>query len=97
MFNRKKDTPDSIEPLITSAYSKLENLDPDSKEYARIIKQIEKLETIRSRKNKKDRLFSPDTLLLVGANLLGILLVLNYEKADVVTSKAMGLVSKTKL
>ena len=37
---------------------------------------------------------SPDTLLVVGGNLLGILLILNFEKADIVTSKALGFVLK---
>jgi len=35
---------------------------------------------------------SPDTLLVVAGNLLGILLILNYEKADIITSKAMNFV-----
>ena len=37
---------------------------------------------------------SPDTLLIVGGNLLGILLILNFEKADIVTSKALNFVLK---
>lgn len=37
---------------------------------------------------------SPDTLLIVGGNLLGILLILNFEKADIITSKALSFVLK---
>lgn len=37
---------------------------------------------------------SPDTLLVVGGNLLGILLILNFEKAEIVTSKALNFVLK---
>lgn len=36
----------------------------------------------------------PDTLLVVGGNLLGILLILNFERLDIVRSKAMGFVLK---
>lgn len=37
---------------------------------------------------------SPDTLLVVGGNLVGILLILNFEKLDIVRSKAIGFVLK---
>ena len=38
--------------------------------------------------------FTPDTLLVVGGNLLGILLILNFEKMDIVRTKAIGFVLK---
>ena len=37
---------------------------------------------------------TPDTLLIALTNLAGIVLVLNYEKIDIVRSKAMSLVLK---
>lgn len=37
---------------------------------------------------------SPDTIAIVSANLVGILLILYYEKLDVVSSKAIGFVLK---
>ena len=37
---------------------------------------------------------SPDTVIMVAGNLTGILLILNFEKVGVVTSKAMGLLIK---
>ena len=37
---------------------------------------------------------SPDTLLVVGANLLGIVLILKQEKIDIVSSKALNFVLK---
>lgn len=38
--------------------------------------------------------FTPDTLLVVGGNLMGILLILNFERLDIVRSKALGFVLK---
>jgi len=38
----------------------------------------------------------PETVVLVTANLIGIALVLNHEKLNVMTSKAFGLVTKLK-
>lgn len=37
---------------------------------------------------------TPDTLVLAITNLLGILLILNFEKLDIVRTKAMGFVMK---
>ena len=38
--------------------------------------------------------FTPDTLLIVGGNLAGILLILNFERLDIVRSKAISFVLK---
>lgn len=35
---------------------------------------------------------SPDTILVVAGNLLGIVLILKHEKIDIITSKALGFV-----
>lgn len=98
MFKKNTPTePTDTEKALKTCYSTLENHAVDSDEYAKTMKQIIKLEDVQSKKIRKERLFSPDTLLLVGANLAGILLILNYEKADIVTSKALGFVSKSKI
>lgn len=41
--------------------------------------------------------FSPDTLLTVAGNLFGILLILNFEKLDIIRSKALGFVIKGRI
>ena len=41
--------------------------------------------------------FNPDTLLTVAANLFGIMLVLNFEKLDIVRSKAFSMILKGRL
>ena len=40
----------------------------------------------------RPRLIKPDTIALIAANLLGIGLILSYEKLNVITSKALGFV-----
>jgi len=37
---------------------------------------------------------SPDTLLVVAGNLLGIVLILTYEKANIITTKALNFILK---
>ena len=44
-----------------------------------------------------DRRINVNTLVTVGANLLGILLILHFEKLDFISSKALGFVLKSKI
>ena len=56
--------------------------------------QVEELmELLEKRKSLDEKpKISPDTMAVVAGNLLGILLILTYEKANVITSKALGFV-----
>lgn len=40
---------------------------------------------------------SPDTLLIVGGGLIEVLLILNFEKTDIITSKALNYVLRKKV
>ena len=44
--------------------------------------------------NRVEWKISPDTLLVVAGNLAGILLILKFEKLDVIATKAIGFVLK---
>lgn len=60
------------------ASRKLKNVDADAK---------------RHEIDKPDRV-SKDTLAIIGANLAGIAIIIGYERLNVITSKAIGFVSK---
>lgn len=61
-----------------------------SDDYATILNRLSILTKARAEKNEKA--ISMDALVNVGANIVGILLVLNYEKLNVITSKAITMV-----
>lgn len=44
--------------------------------------------------SKSDWKVSPDTLLVVAGNLLGIVLILTYEKGNIITTKAINFILK---
>jgi hypothetical protein len=47
------------------------------------------LETVHELKSKKDRWrVSPDTMAIVAGNLIGIVIMVKYERFNVLTSKA---------
>ena len=67
--------------------------DESVKYYEVLTKSLEEHEKLSAAKWK----FSPDTLLVVAGNLIGIMLILNFEKLDIVRSKAMSFVLKNRL
>lgn len=99
MFKKKPPIDTSVvDEAISECYAHLKGFDPETKEHAKVLKQIAQLEKIKKLSEKKPKMiFTPDALLTAGASLLGILLILNHERANVVTTKALGFVSKPKL
>lgn len=89
-----KPQPTVLDETIDAALAQLKGIEVGSDEYNRKMDQITKLYTLKE-KNSPKRV-SPDTLILVAGNLAGIVLILGYERAHVVTSKALGFVLKSR-
>ena len=69
----------------------LKRLYDESIEYCKVlIKSLEEYEKLSENKWK----INLDTLMVVAGNLIGILLILNFEKMDIVRSKAFSLLLK---
>jgi len=98
----KSETETKLDAEILSALSKLENLEPKSEEYGTIVDHIAQLHKLKTEETgttikihemeTKNRFkqISPDTVLIVAANIFGILWVTRYEKTDVINTKALG-------
>lgn len=56
------------------------------------VKELITLVTERNEMSCVKPRIKPDTWLIVGGNILGILLILNHERLGVVSSKALGFV-----
>lgn len=91
MFNKKNTNPDLNVP-INNLLPHMVDADPSSEEYAAMVDQLVKLYKLKE--IKSSRSVSPDTLALVAANLAGIMLIVGHERANVVTSKAIGFVQR---
>lgn len=77
--------------LIDAANSHLFTLEPKDPAYEETLEKIERLHKLRA--HEKDGFkVSPDTLVLVLGNLVGILLIMNYEKLDVISTKAFSFI-----
>lgn len=65
-----------------------------SQEYVKTMKALTDLHKMREEETPKP--VSRDTLAIVGANLLGILMVIRYENVNVIVSRAMSMILRLK-
>lgn len=94
MFKREKTREvEILEIAIENAFSELQGLSVETEEHAAATDELTKLMKFKEELTSKNRV-SAETLAMIGGNLAGILLILNFERAGVVASKALGFVSK---
>jgi uncharacterized protein YfkK (UPF0435 family) len=90
----KKTEPSSLENEIERLLEVMKNMDPaDDEKYSDVADQLVKLYKLKEVDSKKR--VSPDAMAAAATNLAGILLILNFEHAHVMTSKALGFVVKS--
>ena len=95
MFNIKK-TPEDFElnEAISRVYTDMEAYSPDSDEYSRLTTQLDRLYSLRKSNDAKK--VSADTKMIVAGNLATVAMIISFEKAHVLTSKAFSLLTKLK-
>lgn len=97
MLKKTNPEPSALDEAIDRVLNRMQYLEPETDEYSVLLNRLDKLNAIKiSNKDNRNKV-SADTLLSVGANILGIVLILGYEKVNVVTSKALGFVVKSKV
>lgn len=87
---KPKPRPGTYEHELQRLLLILEKLEPSSEEYKNVLAAIDMLDILVKSGDKNK--ISPDTIVMGAIQILGILLVLNYEQAHVVTSKAFGMI-----
>lgn len=94
MFSKitRKDKRTNLEKEIESVINIMSIYSPHSEEYTAMAENLERL--YKAKANERPSFVTPDTIAIVAGNLLGIALILGYEKADIITSKALGFILK---
>ena len=92
MFNISLHKKTGIDKEIESLLDQMKNMMPDSEEYTKTVKNLEVL--VKMTSYKKSNSISPDAALAAAVNIAGIIMILNFEKLGIVTSKAISFVSK---
>jgi len=85
-------TKSMLDTSLDSALAALNGYSPTTKEYEKTLETVRALHKMKQ-EDKLPRV-SPDTIAIVFGNLLGIVMILKHERADIVTSKALGFVMK---
>ena len=85
-----------LEESILEVLEALALTDPLAEEYAILTQRLKDLKDIANDSNRSNDKLTKDTLLIVGGNLAGILAIINYERLNVVTTKAFQLLMKVK-
>lgn len=65
-----------------------------TEEYEKILGRLERL--YKMQESETSRRVSPDTWAMIGANLLGIVIIITHEYTNPITTKAMQLALKPK-
>ena len=93
MLNRNKIVKNrKLEEEIEVVLDHIKDLKPGTEDYAAALNNLEALYKIRN--VKMEIRVKPETVLMVAGNLLGIVLILNHEKANVISTKALGFIMK---
>lgn len=91
MFNKKED---KLQSRIDDLLDEMEATPGDSTEYSKMADQLTKLYEAQAK--TKSSSISKEALITVAGNIAGILIIVNHERAHVITSKAFSLLSKTR-
>ena len=91
MFAFKTQTEDlGLQEAIDTALNELKNHKPDTKEYSNIVDQLTKLYGMK----RKPNTLSKDALLSFAGSILGVGMIMSFEKTHVMSQKALGFVKK---
>ena len=90
LFTGSKDT-QALDAEIAAVLEGLQNCTELDESYYNRLDVLDKLMDLRNKQNRK--FMSKENAPLI-ANLVGIAMILGHEKANVITSKAIGFVTK---
>jgi hypothetical protein len=99
VFGIKKNVTEftDIQELIDSHISSMKHMSPGNEEYTEASNSLKTLMESRQIEEETDNPWRPsaDSVMLVAGNILGIVAILTFEKANVITSKSMNFVMKS--
>lgn len=79
-----------LDKPIDRVLSDMDTYGPDSEEYSKLMNYLESLTKMKGEEHRNR--ISPDTMVIVAGNILGILIIVLYEQKHVLTSKGLGLI-----
>ena len=85
--------PSKLDEAIDNLLDELNDYPGYDSDYAKRVKMLEKLHKIKKGNSPRDQV-NPDTLLVVGGNVVIALILIGFEQKHVITTKATTFFSK---
>lgn len=95
-FFKKEETPSNTQPVIENLISELAGYDAHTEEYSTMVANLKVLTEAKAIE-PTPRKISPDTIVIVAANLVGVAAILLFERNNVITSKSMSNLIKPRI
>lgn len=92
MLTKPTETESMLDAEIAKTLKKLKDLDETTKEYGELLDRIAKLHKLKL--DEQPEKISPNSALLVAANVFGIVAIIHHERLQIITTKAMGFIIK---
>jgi hypothetical protein len=98
VFTIKKPAPEptKLDKAIDDLLDEMTGYEGNTEEYSTMVSNLKVLHEAKALQPKPN-VVSADTVATVAGSLAGILMILSFEKANIVTSKALGFVLRTKI
>jgi hypothetical protein len=96
MFTKKPSREiELLDSAIDEIIREMDGVTTDTKDYSNMTDQLVKLMKLKKELTSSMKV-SPDTLAIIAANLVGIVLIIGHERVNVIASKALSFVMKAK-
>lgn len=82
-----------LESEIDRIHTRMLEVDPDTEEYSALFNTFERLLKLQDESRVGNKI-NPNTLLVVGGNVLCVLVVVGYEHGHVLASKALQFLTR---
>lgn len=92
MLGRMK-RPDPLDVTIAELLADMKGYSGDDPEYATMLAELERLYKLKT-ENRRRFAVSPDTAAIVVGNLVGIFVIVAYERGHVMTTRAKDFIVK---
>jgi hypothetical protein len=94
MFRDKIKRQSKLDEPIDKVLSEMTEFGPETSEYSTLLDQLERLHKMRREENPL--IPTGDAVVTAAASILGILTIVHFERFNVLTSKAMGQLLRSK-
>ena len=84
-----------VDDLMDTVIARMKKVGPNSEEYPNLMRSLERLKALKTDERRKP--LDWNTVVQTLGSLAGVVLVLNFERLGVVSSKAFGWLKRTAL